>query len=81
LASEQELGQLFPECELGAMPPLGVLFHLPVIVDASISEQEFIAFNAGTHLDVIHMSYGDYAHLVDPAVGKFTFMAMEQVAR
>ena len=78
LASEQELGQLFPECELGAMPPLGNLFHLPVIVDTSVAEQEFIAFNAGTHLDVIHMSYGDYDRVVDPAVGKFTFAAIEQ---
>ena len=80
LASEQELGQLFPGCELGAMPPFGNLFHLPVIVDTSVAEQEFIAFNAGTHLDVIHMSYGDYAHLVDPAAGKFTFAAVEQQA-
>ncbi len=78
LASEQELGQLFPESELGAMPPLGSLFHLPVIVDTGIAEQEFIAFNAGTHLDVIHMSYGDYARVADPAVGKFSFMAVEQ---
>ncbi len=78
LASEQELGQLFPECELGAMPPLGNLFHIPVIVDTSIAEQEFIAFNAGTHLDVIHMSYGDFARIVDPAVGKFAFAAVEQ---
>jgi Ala-tRNA(Pro) deacylase len=81
LASEQELGQLFPECELGAMPPFGNLFHLPVIIDTGISEQEFIAFNAGTHLDVIHMSYGNYARLVDPAVGKFAFSAVEQAAR
>ena len=78
LATEQELGQLFPECELGAMPPLGNLFHLPVIVDTSVAEQEFIAFNAGTHLDVIHMSYGDYDRLVDPGVGKFAFAAIEQ---
>jgi Ala-tRNA(Pro) deacylase len=78
IASEQELGQIFPECELGAMPPLGILFHLPVIVDTSIAEQEFIAFNAGTHLDVIHMSFGDYDNVVDPAVGKFAFTAVEQ---
>jgi len=78
LASEQELGQLFPECELGAMPPLGNLFHVPVIVDTSVAEQEFIAFNAGTHLDVVHMSFGDYSRIVDPAVGKFAFAAVEQ---
>jgi Ala-tRNA(Pro) deacylase len=75
LASEQELGQLFPECELGAMPPFGNLFHLPVLVDTSVAEQEFIAFNAGTHLDVIHMHYGDFDRLVDPAVGKFAYQA------
>lgn len=78
LASEQELGELFPECEVGAMPPFGNLFHLPVIVDASIAEQEFIAFNAGTHRDVVHMHFGDFKRLVDPAVAKFALIAVEQ---
>jgi len=78
LATEQELGQLFPDCELGAMPPFGNLFNLPVIVDTGISEQEFIAFNAGTHRDMVHMSYGDYARLENPAIGKFAFTAVEQ---
>ena len=78
LATECELGELFPECELGAMPPLGNLFHLPVIVDSSIAEQEFISFNGGTHRDVIHMSYGDFARLADPAVAQFAFIAAEQ---
>lgn len=72
LASEAEVAQLFPESEVGAMPPIGNLFHLPVIVDTSIAEQEFIVFNAGTHEDVIHMSYGDFRRLVNPAAGKFT---------
>lgn len=75
LASEQELGQLFPECELGAMPPLGNLFNLPVLVDTSLAEQEFIAFNAGTHRDVIHLRFQDYDRWVDPAVGKFAYQA------
>jgi len=76
LASEAEMAQLFPECELGAMPPIGNLFHLPVIVDTSVAEQEFIAFNAGTHEDVIHMSYGDFRRLVNPAAGKFTTLGV-----
>jgi Ala-tRNA(Pro) deacylase len=71
LASELELGELFPECELGAMPPFGNLFHLPVLVDTSVAEQEFMVFNAGTHRDVIHMHFEDYQRLVDPAVGMF----------
>ena len=79
LASEQELGQLFPECELGAMPPFGQpVPHPGDCRHQPHCEQEFIAFNAGTHLDVIHMSYGDFARIVDPAVGKFAFAAVEQ---
>ncbi len=73
LATERELGELFPECELGAMPPFGNLFHLPVLIDTSVAEQEFIAFNAGTHRDVIHMHCGEFKRLVDPAIGQFAY--------
>jgi len=79
LASEREMEQLFPDCEVGAMPPIGNLFNLPVMVDLTVAEQEFIAFNAGTHRDVIHMSYGDYARLVNPAVAKFAIRAPQTV--
>jgi Ala-tRNA(Pro) deacylase len=68
LATETELAELFPECEVGAMPPLGNLFHMPVIVDESIAASEFIAFTAGTHRDVIHMGFGDFRRLVKPLV-------------
>ena len=61
------------------MPPLGNLFDLPVIVDTSVAEQEFIAFNGGTHRDVLPMSYGDFERLSKPAVGKFAIMAPEIV--
>jgi len=79
LATEHELKQLFPGCEVGAMPPFGNLFDLPVIVDTSVAEQEFIAFNGGTHRDVFHMSYADFDRLVGPAVGKFATIAHEAV--
>jgi Ala-tRNA(Pro) deacylase len=79
-ATEHELKQLFPECEVGAMPPFGNLFNLPVIVDTRIAEQEFIAFNGGTHRDVFHLSYGDFEKLVHPAVGKFAIAVPEFVA-
>jgi len=78
LGSEPELAELFPECELGAMPPLGVLFHLPAIVDSSVASQEFIAFNAGTHRDVIHMYYADFSRLTNPAVASFALTAVEE---
>jgi Ala-tRNA(Pro) deacylase len=80
LASERELAELFPECELGAMPPFGILFHLPVIVDTNVADQEFMAFNAGTHRDVIHMYYADFNRLTHPAVANFAITAVEQPA-
>ncbi len=66
LATESELGDLFPDCELGAMGPFGNLCGLPVYVDAGLASEETIAFNAGTHRDVIHMRFDDYQKLVKP---------------
>jgi Ala-tRNA(Pro) deacylase len=78
LGTERELQELFPECELGAMPPLGNLFNLPVIVDAGVDSLEFIAFNAGTHRDVIHMHTAIFEKLTNPAVAKFAISAVAQ---
>ena len=66
LATEKELAELFPDCEVGAMPPMGDLFGMPVYIDYSLSHEGEIAFNAGTHRDVIHMNYRDFAKLVSP---------------
>ena len=73
LATENEIAELFPECELGAMPPLGNLFDLPVFVDTAVAAQEFIAFAAGTHRDVIHMAFGDFRRLVIPGIANFAY--------
>lgn len=71
LATEVELVDLFPTCEVGAMPPLGNLFGLPVLVDVSIEAQEFIAFTAGTHRDVLRMSFSDFSKQVNPLTADF----------
>jgi len=71
LATETEIARLFPDCELGAMPPLGNLRGLPVYVDATLASQDIIAFNAGTHRDSVHMRYVDFAKLVQPQVLQF----------
>ena len=68
LASEADFINAFPECELGAMPPFGNLFEIPVYVDAQLSEDTEIAFNAGTHSELIRMSYDDFEKLVQPKV-------------
>lgn len=68
LATESELSDLFPECELGAMPPFGNLCNLPIFVDNSLAGEEMIAFNAGTHRDVIYMKYKDFERLAKPKI-------------
>jgi Ala-tRNA(Pro) deacylase len=71
LATERELGQLFPTCELGAMPPFGSLFRMPVYVDSRLTGKEMIEFNAGTHRDVVRLRFRDYDNLVKPIVVNF----------
>ena len=68
LATEQELGRLFPDCDLGAMPPFGNLYNMPVYVDGGLALDDWIAFNAGSHVDVVHMRFEDYKWLVSPMV-------------
>jgi Ala-tRNA(Pro) deacylase len=68
LASEREFKDLFPDCEIGAMPPFGNLYDLDVYVAENLREDEEIAFNAGTHTEVIRVAYQDFEKLVQPHV-------------
>jgi Ala-tRNA(Pro) deacylase len=72
LASEEEFRDRFPECELGAMPPFGNLYDIRVFVAESLTEDDEIAFNAGSHTELIRMGYRDYERLVKPTVMRFT---------
>jgi Ala-tRNA(Pro) deacylase len=71
LATEAEFRDLFPDCELGAMPPFGNLYGLPVYVAESLAQEKEIAFNAGTHTEVIKLEYYDFDELVHPVVLDF----------
>ncbi len=71
LATEQEFSSLFPDCELGAMPPFGSLYDLPLYVDESLAADEAIVFNAGTHRDAIRIRYDDFVRLAKPRVCSF----------
>jgi Ala-tRNA(Pro) deacylase len=71
LASEQEFRDLFPESEVGAMPPFGNLYEMDVYVAKPLSEDEEIAFNAGSHTELIRLHYEDFQKLVKPTVGDF----------
>jgi Ala-tRNA(Pro) deacylase len=75
IAGESEFSEAFPDCELGAMPPFGQLFHMKTFVDASLAEDKEIAFNAGTHRDLVRMRYIDYEQAVQPTVVRFSFVA------
>ncbi|MBI5093527.1 MAG: YbaK/EbsC family protein [Candidatus Hydrogenedentes bacterium] len=66
LASEQEFVAMFPECEVGAMPPFGNLYGLDVYVEEELAKDENIAFNAGTHTELIKMAYRDFERLAQP---------------
>ena len=71
LASEMEFKDMFPDCEVGAMPPFGNLYNLDVYVARVLTDDDEIAFNAGTHTEVIQMTYRDFDKLVHPRVMKF----------
>ena len=71
LDSEQEFKPLFPDCAVGAMPPFGNLYSMPTYVDKSLSQEEYIVFEAGTHTDAIKLSYRDYEKIAKPRVEDF----------
>jgi len=72
LASEKEFKDLFPECEVGAMPPFGNLYGMEVFVADSLAEDEEIAFNAGSHTELIRLAYKDFERVVKPKVAIFS---------
>jgi len=72
VASEQDFRGIFPECETGAMPPFGNLYEMDVFVDQRLREDEEIAFNAGSHTELIKMFYGDFEILVNPIALRFS---------
>ena len=72
VATEQEFRELFPECETGAMPPFGNLYGMNVFVDQRLREDEEIAFNAGSHTELIKLSYRDFERLVNPIALEFS---------
>jgi Ala-tRNA(Pro) deacylase len=71
-ASEDEFQRQFPDCETGAMPPFGNLYGMEVYVAESLTENDEIAFNAGSHTEAIKLAYRDFEQLVQPKVVSFT---------
>jgi len=72
LATEEEFRLRFPDCDTGAMPPFGNLYGMDVFVSEQLADDDHIAFNAGSHTEVMRLAYADFARLVKPKVAKFT---------
>ena len=72
LATEAEFAGLFPDCDTGAMPPFGNLYGMDVYVAESLAEDDEIAFSAGSHTELVRMSYRDFERLVKPKVLAFS---------
>jgi Ala-tRNA(Pro) deacylase len=66
LADETEFRNAFADCEVGAMPPFGHLYGMPVYVDSRLADEPEIAFNAGSHTDVVRMPYAEFERLAQP---------------
>ncbi len=69
LATEHEFAATFPDCELGAMPPFGNLYGLPVYVAQSLAADDEISFNACSFSEMVKMPYAEFARLARPVVG------------
>jgi Ala-tRNA(Pro) deacylase len=80
LASELEFKSRFPDCETGAMPPFGNLYGMTVLADESLSELDEIAFNAGSHRELVRMSWTDFEKLVRPRMTKLATGKGERAA-
>jgi Ala-tRNA(Pro) deacylase len=72
LAGEDDFKDMFPDCDVGAMPPIGNLYGMDVYVDEQLTKDKEIAFNAGSHSELIRLEYKDFERLVHPKVEKFS---------
>ena len=72
LAQESDFAGIFPDCELGAMPPFGNLYGVPVYVDSLLAAEDTIFVQAGNHTDTMSMKYADFARLVRPTIAAFS---------
>jgi Ala-tRNA(Pro) deacylase len=71
LATEVEFRSTFPDCELGAMPPFGNLYGMPVYVASALAQEPEIAFNAGSHTEIVKMPFTDFDAAVRPIILDF----------
>lgn len=72
IANERDFKDIFYDCDIGAMPPLGNLYKIKTFVDENLSKQEEIIFKIGTHNETIKIKYSDYEGIAEPIVSDLT---------
>ncbi len=73
LADENEIGEIFGDCELGAEPPFGNLYDLETMMDKAMENDDHIVFQAGSHQKAVRMNMKDYRKLVEPVIMEFSY--------
>ncbi|MCX7626511.1 MAG: YbaK/EbsC family protein [Candidatus Sumerlaeaceae bacterium] len=76
LAQEAEFANDFPDCEIGAMPPFGSLYNLPLIASEALRQDETIYFNGGSHREIVQMKREDWERVAQPSWGTFSRIAV-----
>lgn len=74
LAGEKEFEKMFPDCEVGAMPPFGNLYKMDVYVAEHLTDDKEITFNAGSHTELLKLAYTDFERLVKPRIAQFSYI-------
>jgi Ala-tRNA(Pro) deacylase len=72
LATETEMAELFPDCELGAEPPVGKMYNMRTVMDKSIKDDDYLIMQAGTHRDAVKLRREDWERIVEPIEGDIT---------
>jgi Ala-tRNA(Pro) deacylase len=70
LASESEMAEAFPDCELGAEPPVGSMFGMKTVMDESLRDDEFLLMQAGSHTEAIKARREDWEKMCNPIIGR-----------
>lgn len=64
LASEDDVRELFKDCELGAVPPIAMAYGMPTYLDESLAHEPDVYFEAGDHEALIHMRSEQFLELM-----------------
>jgi Ala-tRNA(Pro) deacylase len=71
LADESQLRECFPDCELGAEPPIGKFWGMPTLMDESLTSDDMVTFQAGTHDQAVTMTLAEYRRIAQPEMAHF----------